>query len=72
MADDNEKEPVRNATLHSGAGGDLAYGEDARRFGEGGQVIQRAFNPEHDDKPDRDPERDESLPPFQHPGRSKK
>lgn len=66
------EEKMRNDELQSGADGDLAYGEDARMFGEGGQRVERAFDPSHDDKPDRDPERDQSLPPDEHPSRSER
>lgn len=72
MEKTEEKQPLRNDELQSGADGDLAYGEDARMFGEGGQTTERAFDPGHNDKPDRDPERDESLPPDEHPDRSKR
>jgi hypothetical protein len=47
--------PRPNNTLQSGPGGDVAYGQDARMFGEGGQTIERAFEPGQDNKPHRDP-----------------
>ncbi len=72
MEDSKEKQPLRNDALQSGADGDVAYAEDARSFGVGGQTIERAFNPGHNDKPDRDPERDESIPRGEHPSRRKR
>lgn len=70
---DKRELPHRNDTLQSGADEEsLAYGQDARTFGAGGQVVERAFDPGHNDKPDRDVERDESLPPNEHPSRSKR
>ena len=65
------EQPRRNDSLQSGAG-DTAIGQDPRDFGAGGQTIQRPVESNKDDRPDRDPERDESLPPDQHPSRSKR
>jgi len=39
---------------------DPALGQDERAFGAGGQKVQRPLSGE--DAPDRDPERDETLP----------
>ena len=72
MADRKDEEPVGNETLQSGADGDLAYGEDARTFGAGGQVIERAFDPGQEDEPHRDADRDGSLPPSEQPSRSER
>jgi hypothetical protein len=49
-----------------------AYGQNAHSFGAGGQTVERAFDTGHDDKPDRDVERDQSLPVNEHPSRSKR
>ena len=45
MEKTREKQPRRNDALQSGADGKLAFGQDARRFGEGGQTIEAAFDP---------------------------
>ena len=70
--DKTKQQPWRNDALQSGADGDRAYGQDARRFGEGGQTIEEPFDPGHNDRPDRNPERDDSLPRDQHPSRRKR
>jgi hypothetical protein len=57
----------KNDTLQSSED-DPALGQDARSFGEGGQVEQRAFEPRHRDAKDRDPDRDPTVPDFQSAG----
>lgn len=69
--DKSKEQTRRNEALQSGAD-DKALGQDAREFGEGGQTIERPLQPGHNDQPDRDPERDESLPRGQNPSRSKR
>jgi hypothetical protein len=59
---DRNKERTNDALQSSER--DLAYGQDPRSFGEGGQAAQRAFEPDHKDAPDRDPARDPSVPEF--------
>lgn len=59
MADDVKQRPENDA-LQSGEG-NLAYGQDARDFGEGGQQVTQPLT--GDDEKDRDPTRDRSLDP---------
>lgn len=66
------RQPRRNDALQSGKDDDLAFGQNARMFGQGGQRIERALDPGKDDRPERDPERDECLPRDQHPSRSER
>jgi hypothetical protein len=66
------QQPQHNDERQSGTDGNLAYGQDARMFGQGGQKIQRALDSRKDDRPERDTERDESLPVGQHPSRSER
>jgi hypothetical protein len=68
---DGWSKPWSNDKLQSSET-DLAYGEDAHSFGAGGQTVERAFDTGHDDRPDRDVERDQSLPVHEHPSRSKR
>jgi hypothetical protein len=56
MSNDNKGD---NDTLQSGEG-DLALGQDERAFGAGGQQVQRPLD--GNDAPDRDANRDGSLP----------
>ena len=44
-----------------------ALGQDARSFGQGGQVVQREFEPGHNDAADRATGRDQSVPEFDRP-----
>lgn len=59
MTDDVNKRRENDA-LQSGEG-DLAYGQDTRDFGEGGQTATQPLT--GDDEKDRDPTRDRSLDP---------
>jgi hypothetical protein len=68
---EREQERRTNDSLQSGEG-DLAYGEDARTFGEGGQTVQQPLQSGHDDAPDREPDRDRSLAPGEHGDRSER
>lgn len=63
--------PWSNDKLQS-SDADPAYGQNAHSFGAGGQTVERAFDTGHNDKPDRDVERDQSLPVHEHPSRSKR
>lgn len=56
---DREQNKRENDALQSSQD-DLAYGQDERDFGAGGQDELRALSPP--DAPDRDPTRDASLP----------
>ena len=53
----NSDKDRTNDLLQGGEGND-AFGEDARDFSVGGQRDSRAFDTNHDDRGDRDPERD--------------
>lgn len=67
MSDRDElKQKRKNDSLQSGEG-DLAYGEDARDFGVGGQQDVRPLNENEAElrKPDRDP----TVPEGQNPSR---
>lgn len=70
--DDNDKTDRANKARQSGADGDHALGQDARSFGVGGQTIERPPRSDKDDSPERDVERDESLPENAHPSRSER
>ena len=63
---DKESNAQTNDSLQSGENRPAA-GEDARSFGQGGQVVQRAFEPGHKDSPDREADRDKSVPEFDSP-----
>jgi hypothetical protein len=58
-----------NDALQSGEG-DLAIGQDEREFGAGGQVTQGPLG--KNDAPNRDPDRDESVPGAKRPASRKK
>jgi hypothetical protein len=58
MSDRNQNKKENDA-LQSGEG-DLALGQDAGSFGAGGQKVQQALSGK--DSPDRDIQRDGSLP----------
>lgn len=66
---DRDKQSLENDALQSSEE-DLALGQDARAFGEGGQKVQRPFAQGHEDAPDREPGRDETVPEFTHRGES--
>ena len=59
--DERDSNAKVNDALQSGEG-QPAPGQDARSFGQGGQVEQRVFEPGHSDAPDRETGRDESVP----------
>lgn len=67
---DRDKRSRENDALQSGEG-DLALGEDAREFGAGKQVETRAFDPGHEDAPDRKSGRDPAVPRFEESGDKK-
>lgn len=69
--DDQWSKPWSNDKLQS-SDANPAYGQSARSFGADGQTVERAFDTGHNDKPDRDVERDQSLPVKEHPSRSKR
>lgn len=65
---DQRDEKSRDNDALQSSEGDLALGQDARAFGQGGQKVQRAFEPGHRDSPDREPGRDESVPELDQQG----
>lgn len=69
MTTDREHSRRTNDALQGGEG-NPAFGEEERDFGAGGQTIERPL--EKADARDRNPERDESLAPGEHPDRSKR
>lgn len=66
---DTVKRRRENDSLQSGEG-DPAYGQDARDFGVGGQVVERPLN--ENEAKHRDPDRDPTLPEGQKPSRSER
>ena len=57
--DERNRKGRDNESLQSGED-DLAVGQDEREFGAGGQVVQDSLD--GNDAPDRDPNRDATLP----------
>jgi hypothetical protein len=68
---DQDKQDREKEALQSGAGSDVAYGQEPGKFGAGGQRRQRAYDQGRDDAPLRDLDRDESLPENAQPSRRK-
>ena len=56
----DEKQRRENDSLQSGEG-DLAYGQDPRDFGAGGEIATAPLR--GDDEPHRNPERDPTVEP---------